>query len=764
MTRFGRWLPITVFALFTALFFWKITFSDQYSMICLQDWGIQFYPWFHFSAYEIQNNHVLPLWDPFSLSGRNFVGEMQTGIFYPWNWFVFLGPMGKMLSVDWVQFWILLSFVWGAWGMYRCARHFGLDRSGSTVAGLVFVFAGELPRRAMAQVNIFNGALWMPVVLLFFSKALRQKSVRQQFKFTLLAGGAWGLSFIAGHHESGLFIGLGVAFWTLLYVIRPAGAAGRKSALVLLIFLTVFAFLAAAVQLIPAYQYSKSAYRWAGAVFGPGQEIPLEQLETTQQLEPRSLFSLIFPLVDAKGESAIYFGILPLLLAVYGSLRCRRLGAWRFAALAAFALLYSFSGFSMVHGLLASALPLLRMARAHSRIVWLFHFAVAMLAGAGAGTLLQELNRGDRRALRKLCRAWGVWVAAAGLLLGALTLAGIYLPRLTATGEPLPLSTLYYAWIMMAVAFGLLRWRLTRRRPSWIFAVLGLVALLLDLTPANTTAIIPRAGADRVVNYFPYAIYRSPELLMYTEALKQEGRWEDQASMFALNFQLIHRIRATGGYSATAPAAYMDYLWKGGRTRDQLNVRYQFIKNAQGAPVMTERLGSIPRFQLTRNVRILADADLMTWLESGEYRPDTAVVDASERDKLPDAVMMLSRQAAQMTGTVKLLWENNRRIEMDVNSLLPAFLLTSETYDVGWSAYVDRREVPVVRCNGILRGVWLPAGSHRVSFRYIPAGLYQGATFSTLYWLGLAGAAYAFRRGGALAAGGGDPGLAAKSG
>ena len=401
MMRPGRWLPITVFAVFTVLFFWKITFSDQYSMICLQDWGIQFYPWLHFSAYEIKYNHTLPLWDPFSLSGRNFVGEMQTAVFYPWTWLVSLGPIGRMLSVEWVQSWILLSFVWGAWVMYRCARQFGLGRDGSIVAGLAFLFAGDLPRRAMTQVNIFNGALWLPVVLLFFSRALQQKSVRQQFKFTLLAGGAWGLSFLAGHHESGLFIGLAVAFWTLLYVFRPTGAAGRKSALVLLLFLAGFAFLAAAVQLIPSYQYSKSAYRWTGTLVRPGQEIPLDQLESTQQLEPRSLFSLFFPLIDAKGEAAIYFGILPLLLALYGALRARKLVAWRFAALAGFALFYSFSGYSMVHGVLASAVPVLRLARAHSRILWVFHFALAMLAGAGAETLLQDLNRGDRRTLRK---------------------------------------------------------------------------------------------------------------------------------------------------------------------------------------------------------------------------------------------------------------------------------------------------------------------------------------------------------------------------
>jgi hypothetical protein len=177
--------------------------------------------------------------------------------------------------------------------------------------------------------------------------------------------------------------------------------------------------------------------------------------------------------------------------------------------------------------------------------------------------------------------------------------------------------------------------------------------------------------------------------------------------------------------------------------------------------VLTERPAALPRFQLTRNVRILSDHDFQEWLQGPEYRPDAVVVDASERDKLPDNVGMLARQAAQAAGRVQLLWETNRRIELDVGTEVPSFLLTSEIYDAGWSAYVDKKEIPVVRCNGVLRGIWMPGGQHRVSFRFIPVGLAQGATFSILYWLGTAAVFYFFRRGGLLARNAGVPGLAA---
>lgn len=741
-----RFLPVAVLAVFAVLFFWKITLSDEYSILCLQDWGIQFYPWYQFASFEIQRNHTLPLWDPFSFSGRNFVGEMQTGVFYPGNWFVYLGRLGEMLSVDWLHGWIVLSFVAGGWAMYRCARSAGLARAGSLIAGLSFVFGGSMSRSAASQVNIFHAWLWLPVVFLFFCRALRQSGARQQLKNALLAGAAWGMSFLAGHHEPGLYIGLAVAFWTALYLVRPCHAAGRTGACALLLGSALFAFLAAAVQLLPAFQYAKTAYRWAGDPIAPNENIPLARLESTDRVEPRSLFSLLFPGVDERGQSDIYFGVLPLLLAVYGVWRSGRPQAWRFAALAGFSLAYCLAGYAPLHGILVAASPLLRMARESIRMLAVFHFALAMLAGAGTDRLLARLGRRDRRVLGALCRLFGLFVGLAGFVLVALTLVAILHPDASIGRWQDRFSWLYYDWLMMAVALGLLRWRLRRTFASQALALCIAAAMLVDLGPANTTAIIPKSGADGRTNYYPPAIFRSPDLLQFVRTLQDEGRWDDETHVFPQNFQLIHRVRATLGYAATAPAPYMDYYWRRGRTREQLGVRYQFSRDAGGSTVLLERPDPIPRFQLTRNVRPLGDRSVEEWLQSADYRSDAVVLDPAEWYKLPDEVTLLARQPAEAPGGAQLLWENNRRIELETSAQLPAFLMTSERYDEGWSVYVDGAEAPVVRCNGVLRGVWVPAGDHRISFRYVPPGLIGGVTLSALYWLATFGVLYWMRR------------------
>ncbi len=728
-----------MFLLFAALYFWKIVFSGEYSMLCSRTWGTQFYPWYQFAAYEIQYNHTLPLWNPFSYAGKNCLGEPGGAVFYPWNWLIYLAPLHWMISADWVQFWILLSFVLGAWGMYRFARHVGLTRIGSVVAGLTFMFGGYMARAASRDISVFQGLLWLPPAFLFFSKALHQSSVRQQFKFSLLAGAFCGVGLLASV-QAGVCIVLSLGVWVLLYVVRPNLAAGRKTALVLLLLVALGALVAASVELVPAQQNSRAAYR--SAAQDGVRELPAAEYK----VDPRSLFYLLFPVEDSRGGSDIYFGVLPLFLAIYGFYRSGQRHITRFAFVALAALLYCFSKFSVFHGPLAAAFPLLRMTRESGEMLATFHFGLAMLAGAGAEKLALEFSPPDRRALRRVCRWAGVLAAAAGILLIALTLFHVAGNGSTAPVLAGQFPWLYFSWLMMLAAFAVLVWRLTQVRAPRIFAPVVLIALLADLSAFNTTGILPRSGADGKTNYYPRAVYRPQPLLQFVWTLKEEGRWDDRDSVFPPNFNLVHRVRATQGQGPTIPAYYLDFYSEGERALDLLNVRYQFKLDAQGAPAVTKRSSFVPRFQLTRNLEILSEGSFAKWLKRAGYRPDTVALSPYEREKLPDEVTVLSRQKTLVQGEVRVLWENNRRIELEVRNDVPAFLIASEQYDAGWYAYVDKVETPVVECNGILRGIWLPAGEHRVSFRYLPVGFLQGFSFTALYGLALIAAVYLFRK------------------
>jgi len=84
----------------------------------------------------------------------------------------------------------------------------------------------------------------------------------------------------------------------------------------------------------------------------------------------------------------------------------------------------------------------------------------------------------------------------------------------------------------------------------------------------------------------------------------------------------------------------------------------------------------------------------------------------------------------------RIVSHETNRMEVDVALNAPVLLVVNEAYDPGWRARVctagddDSRSVPVLQTNRVMRGVWLPAGEHRVEFVYRPTSFYAGLVIS----------------------------------
>ena len=70
-------------------------------------------------------------------------------------------------------------------------------------------------------------------------------------------------------------------------------------------------------------------------------------------------------------------------------------------------------------------------------------------------------------------------------------------------------------------------------------------------------------------------------------------------------------------------------------------------------------------------------------------------------------------------------WGLNRAA-VSVDATRPAMLVLSQAWSPGWEARIDGRITPVVRVDGLVQGVPVPAGSHRVELAYRAPGLRAG--------------------------------------
>jgi hypothetical protein len=116
-------------------------------------------------------------------------------------------------------------------------------------------------------------------------------------------------------------------------------------------------------------------------------------------------------------------------------------------------------------------------------------------------------------------------------------------------------------------------------------------------------------------------------------------------------------------------------------------------------------------------VQQLGTNDFLTLkqLASPAFDPDQVVLLAS-----PIAVSTNAGGAGGKPGTVEFSSYEPKDIKLKANAAVPSVLLLNDRYDPNWQVWVDGKQSELLRCNFVMRGVYLPSGSHTVEFLFRP--------------------------------------------
>jgi hypothetical protein len=103
---------------------------------------------------------------------------------------------------------------------------------------------------------------------------------------------------------------------------------------------------------------------------------------------------------------------------------------------------------------------------------------------------------------------------------------------------------------------------------------------------------------------------------------------------------------------------------------------------------------------------------------------DTVVLDKSLEK-------IIQQPSFDSTAFIKLVKYTNDAIEYTTNAASQQFAVLSEVYyPFGWNAYVDGKKTEYVKANYFMRGISVPAGSHKIEFKFEPTSYYTGRTIS----------------------------------
>ena len=172
--------------------------------------------------------------------------------------------------------------------------------------------------------------------------------------------------------------------------------------------------------------------------------------------------------------------------------------------------------------------------------------------------------------------------------------------------------------------------------------------------------------------------------------------------------------------------------------------------NPNGQFAVFDFTGALPRAKLYANWRVSMNesAILQAWVKDIQSRMPAemgaSLASQSETDLAtlkeladpafdPAQTVLLSEPVSlpsgtnQTAGEVKFESYAPKHIVLTAQTTAPAVLLLNDKHDPNWKVFVDGQPAKLLRCNFLMRGVFLDKpGSHRIEFKFRPSatGLY----------------------------------------
>jgi hypothetical protein len=284
------------------------------------------------------------------------------------------------------------------------------------------------------------------------------------------------------------------------------------------------------------------------------------------------------------------------------------------------------------------------------------------------------------------------------------------------------LRSLFFAGAAFLVLYGFAR----RNLKAQYAAIILLVLTSFDLLPVGK-------------RYLNEDNFLEPEQndAVFTPSAADQAIFQDKDPHFRV-FNLTtdpfsdaitsYHHQSVGGYHAAKLSLYQDLIENqlakqpmNMQVMDMLNTRYFIVPDSSGQAVAQRNPGALGNAWLVKQVRFVKDAAEEMRALNDFNAGDEAIVQESFKSSIPFTPV------ADSTASIKLEKNENDVISYQFQAAANQFAVFSEVYyDRGWKAFIDGKETPIVKTNYVLRGLAVPAGNHKIEFRFEPRSYIMG--------------------------------------
>ena len=194
----------------------------------------------------------------------------------------------------------------------------------------------------------------------------------------------------------------------------------------------------------------------------------------------------------------------------------------------------------------------------------------------------------------------------------------------------------------------------------------------------------------------------------------------------------LHRGRPNDILHYVKPAESLD-VWSGGWIDMQgihyilaapgtTSEKYPVAHSSKGLTIF-ENKNAVPLVYLSSKIVVIKDSEkALEHIRSSEFNPNAYTVLEEEpgffANEIHASLIMTEKKSSTMTATVKTS-----------NDTLLVF---TENYYPGWRAFLDSKEVPILRANYAFQAIRVPAGSHAIKFSFEVAYFRLGIAFTVM--------------------------------
>lgn len=758
---------LAVFAMLGTLllFFSKILFTDK--IIRAPDIVNEFY-WGVLDIYQGSFAKALSInlssagWDMFTNSGSTAGGGGASAQFLIYLKLLFL-LVPTPASVAWC---IVLHLFFGAAGVYAYCRLIGVSRTGALFGGLVFALAPENASLINAgHVMKIATISFAPWAFYCFEKGFKTRRLFW-FLFTALV---LAFQFFNTHWQIAYYTCICIGCYGLFRSVAILRENEERELfplprLLAMNLLVMFFFLSTvAISLVPLADWSKDTNRGvhSGANQGKGGLDRDEAMSWSLPPEEALAFAVpgFFGLSRQEGgenpkniasyywgrmvftQTTSYMGLLPWLLVPLPLIFRRDKYTWLATLGIIGGVLFSMGKYTWFYNLLFDYFPGINRFRVPKMMMFIPVMGLGLLSARGIDLLRDNGIRADKAFNRYLAGVLAFALFLVGLL--GIELAGksLWISRfgdillqptryeqgeyllqqrwsnlVIETGIAAAFATAAFCliWLyarrtltpklLLIFLFGLYIGDVWRINDKFMFTIDEPVKTRNIKTPAmdyllgdsKEYRVLPMNGSD------PMQFVSNKVPVFFTSNAVQQKRWQDYLDNFSVN-------------SPMADLMNLKYLVYSGsqyaQEKGTLGERFTPVfTSPDGSEIVLENRVVMPKAWLVPAViQVATPEQIVMALQNPQFDPRKfAFVEAQPPMQLNGS------------GEAKVLRYEGERIDVDTMANGNTLLVLGEKYYRGWKARIDGKSASIVPVNYILRGVYLPAGNHKVEFIFDP--------------------------------------------